>query len=78
MAPKTRSDDPPPHAPIDIDRHSYEQSSLAPTHDTPALVLEQMALINARLGAQATDIDVQHHRDAQRNTPRNAHPTTPI
>jgi hypothetical protein len=53
MALKPRSDDPPPLA--DSEGHNSLQSSLAPSLDALALVLEQMALSNARLDAHASD-----------------------
>jgi hypothetical protein len=58
MAPKTRSADSPPLAPLDSLDPSSHQSSLDPTPDTLALVLQQMALINARLDAQTVDVVV--------------------
>jgi hypothetical protein len=76
MKPKTRFDDPPHHA--DYEEHISLHSSLDPSHDALALVLLQMALINARLDAHATGDDAQRHRDAQRDTPRDVQPTTPI
>jgi hypothetical protein len=82
MAPKTRSADSPPLAHADpISKHS----SLAPTNDTLALVIEQMAHVNARMGAHTVDVPtvvvavgaaaadtllVQRRRDAQREPPR--------
>jgi hypothetical protein len=89
MAPKTRSADSPPLAPAETDDLNSQQSSLAPTPDTLALVLEQMALINARLDVQTADaaaaFDVadahaaythvaQRRRDAQREPPRDDRP----
>jgi hypothetical protein len=67
MAPKTRSDDPRPHVHADTADHSSQRSSLAPTLDTLALVLEQMALINSRLDAKTADTDAHRRRDAQRD-----------
>jgi hypothetical protein len=55
MAPKTRSADSPPVTPVDSHDPSSQQSSLVPVHDTLSLVLEEMALINARLDAQTAD-----------------------
>jgi hypothetical protein len=55
MAPKTRSADSPPDTPLDSSDPSSKKSSLALALDTLALVLEQMALINARLDAQTAN-----------------------
>jgi hypothetical protein len=55
MAPKTRSADSPPVTPADSHDPSSYNSTLIPTPDTLALVLEQMALINARFDAQTAD-----------------------
>jgi hypothetical protein len=68
---------PPPHAPADSDGLSLQLSSLAPPLDAMALVLEQMALINSRMDAQAATIAAHRHREAQRDTPRTVPPTTP-
>jgi hypothetical protein len=76
MASKTRFDDPPPLA--NYEGHNSLHSSLAFSPNALALVLEQMALINARLDAQASNVDAHRHRDAQRDTPRDVQPTTPI
>jgi hypothetical protein len=58
MAPKTRSADSPSVSPLDSHDPGCQRSSLVPTHDTLALVLEQMALINARMDAQSADVVV--------------------
>jgi hypothetical protein len=55
MAPKTRYADSPHVSPHDFPDLGSKQSSVVPTHDTLAFVLEQMALINARLDAQSAD-----------------------
>jgi hypothetical protein len=55
MAPKTCSADSPPLALAHTADLSSKQSSLTPTHITLTLLLEQMALINARIDAQTTD-----------------------
>jgi hypothetical protein len=55
MAPKTRSADSPPATPVDSPDPSSQQSSPVPAHDTLSLVLEEMALINARMDAQRAD-----------------------
>jgi hypothetical protein len=39
-------------------------------------VLEQMALINARLDTHASDTTAERRRDAQRDIPRDVQPTT--
>jgi hypothetical protein len=67
MAPKTRSDDPPPHAHVDTSYHISQQSSLAPTHDMLALVLHQMALINACLDAHTANTAAQRRRIGKRD-----------
>jgi hypothetical protein len=74
MAPKTRSTNLSPNAPADTADQSSQQNSLAPPLDPLALVLDQMALINASLDAQATETAAQRHRDAQRDTPRTDQP----
>jgi hypothetical protein len=56
MAPKPRSADSPPLAFADSPDSSSQHSSLDPTYDTLALVLQQMALINARLDALTADV----------------------
>jgi hypothetical protein len=43
--------------------------ALKTTPDALSLVLEQMALINARLDAHATKITALRHRDAMRDAP---------
>ena len=53
MAPKTRSVDNPPDSPPASPDLGSPQSSVSPTPATLALVLQQMALINARLDAQS-------------------------
>jgi hypothetical protein len=55
MAPKTRSADSPHVSPPDSPDLGSQHSYIVPTRDTLALVLEQMALINARLDAQSAD-----------------------
>jgi hypothetical protein len=53
---KTRSADSPPISPADSNDPSSQQSSITPTPNTLALVLEQMTLINARPDAQTADV----------------------
>jgi hypothetical protein len=89
MAPKTRSADSPLVSPPDSHDPSSQQSSLVPTlDDTLALVMEQMALINARMDAQLADAAfvanaaanptvAQRRRDAQREPPRDGHSVDP-
>jgi hypothetical protein len=55
MAPKTRFADSPHVSPPASPDPGSPQSSLIPTNATLALVLEQMAPINARLDAQSAD-----------------------
>jgi hypothetical protein len=55
MAAKTRSANSPADTPHDSLDPNSQQSSLAPALDTLALVLEQMALINARFDAQTAN-----------------------
>lgn len=86
MAPKTRSVDSPPVTRADSSDPNSQQSTLVPTPNTLALVLEQIALINARLDAHAANAAVaiatvgvpephvvQRLRDAQREPPRDDH-----
>ena len=53
MAPKTRTVESPHVSPPNSLDLGSQHSSVVPTHDPLALVLEQMALINARLDAQS-------------------------
>jgi hypothetical protein len=76
MAPKIRYDNLPPNA--DSHGHNSLQSSLASSREVLALVLELMALINARFDAHASYVVAQRHRDVQCNTPRDVQPTTTI
>jgi hypothetical protein len=55
MAPIIRSTDSPPVTPADSHDPNSQESSLGHASDTLPLVLEQMALINARLDAQTAD-----------------------
>jgi hypothetical protein len=66
-----------PHSSADIADHKSHHSSLAPTHDTLALALKQMAHINARQDAQSADTGAQRRSNAQRGAPRNVQPIHP-
>jgi hypothetical protein len=55
MSPKTRYVDYPPDSPPASPDLGFPQSSVSPTPATLALVLKQMALINARMDAQSAD-----------------------
>jgi hypothetical protein len=55
MPPKTRFADSPHVSPLDSTDLCSQHSSVVPTPDTLALVLEQLALINARMDAQSAD-----------------------
>jgi hypothetical protein len=56
MAPKTCYVDSPRVSLADSLDPGSQQSSLVPTPDTLALVVQQMALINARMDAQSADV----------------------
>jgi hypothetical protein len=56
MAPKTRFADSPHVSPLDSPDLGSQQSFVIPIPDTLALVMEQMALLNARLDAQSADV----------------------
>jgi hypothetical protein len=58
MAPKTRSADSPLVSPPDSPNLGSQQSYVVPTPNTLALVLQQMALINACMDAQSADAGV--------------------
>jgi hypothetical protein len=58
MAPKTRPADSPPVSPPASPDLGSQQSTLVRTHDTLALVHEQMTLLNARIDAQSADAAV--------------------
>jgi hypothetical protein len=77
MATKTRFADSPRASPLDSHDFGSQHSYVVPTLDTLALVLKQMALINARMNAQSADalaaaavaaadpLITQRNRDAQ-------------
>jgi hypothetical protein len=67
MAPKPRPAVPSAEAPEESYHGSRDTPS--PPLDDVALVLEQMALINARLDEQATDATAQRQHDAHHDTP---------
>jgi hypothetical protein len=55
MAPKTRFSDSPLVSPHDSHDLGCQESYVVPTLDTLALVLDQMALVNARMDAQSAN-----------------------
>jgi hypothetical protein len=60
MAAKARCDDSPHVSPHDSPDLGSQQSYVVPTHDTLALVVEQMALIKAHLDAQSAAAGAAH------------------
>jgi hypothetical protein len=77
MAPKPRSAEPAMDAHADLEDKSSQYSSLDQPLHAIALVLEQMALVNARMDAHSTAITAHRQRDAKRDTPRHVQSTTP-